>query len=150
MDLENELDVLRRGADQSSELRIWRGKYSALDEECEALREANSTLRLQSRTTVEALNQAVRTRSPLASPRPPSPGGSISEVEAARLRNQVANLSRENRQLTRANEELSAAAPTMKRTRPSDPAGSAASAELEEMRKKWTSWSSEIVKGKDV
>lgn len=156
MELQSELADLRRSADQSSELSIWRGKYNALEEECKALRAANETLRVKSSSTAAALTLAVKTRSPLTSPRPTSSpdsgGGKLSEVEAAKLRTQIANLSRENRQLTRANEELSTAARSdeqgdRKRTKLSDPTGSAATAELNEMRKKWASWSSEIVKG---
>lgn len=100
-DLKSQLLTLSEEADESAQTSdsmaqsVWRGRYEALLEANESLKEHNATLQQavkDSRTSPVA--------SPVASP-PPSTTSATPDLELSKLRKQISTLTRQNRQLER-------------------------------------------------
>ncbi|GMH74271.1 hypothetical protein TL16_g06418 [Triparma laevis f. inornata] len=152
-DLKSQLLTLSEEADESAQTSdsmaqsVWRGRYEALMEANESLKDHNATLQQavkDSRTSPIA--------SPVASP-PPSTTSATPDLKLSKLRKQISTLTRQNRQLEREKTSLSTRAidaeeQQRKRRRTDDtpaPPDFSEKSALEETAKLWVSWRRDIV-----
>ena len=142
LELETKLDDMRRSAQLPSSHIALQGRYDALLEENDGLKCLASTLRTQ-------LSSQRRERVLASPPTTTTSSGPADDVEAARLRSEISDLSRENRRLAARIAESSDYGVDRKRKKRSSPTTTddpqQAVTELEEMHKLWESWRSDII-----